>query len=1305
MLQRRIAIRKYGFDARCAGNSAWVVLRVLFLLMWAWAIQTANIAIAQHINPILPPLPCCEPNCNGCPSSVAACVPVPFVPIPETTISLDPNAAPMQQLTVHEAIRIALSNSEVVRNLGLVDAHSDVDIIRGTITTYDPRAAYAAAAGEWGIFDPLWTTEMQWDRIDIPPGTSFSGIGNRPPELDTADFYTSLEQLLPMGSRVRADYVTNYLFNPDNPPNLDPNPQYFSYAQFGLVQPLLQGLGVPVTMAPIRIAAAEAERTDWQFKQEVLALVRSVETAFWTLYSEQQNLRAIDEAIPLFREIVRVREQQAQTAAGTESEVARAVSEMLLYEQRRLDTLSHIAEQQLVLRNLMGLPVNDGPNFKLIALPAMTPPFETVGEAVMTAVDQRPDVLRQRIAVYVAQQERIVARDSLRPKLDFNAFWRINGLGEDLGESLDVIGQNDFHDWNLGFILQVPLGRRQGRADVRAAELLIQKERALLDQTAHQASYEVADAYRRIMWLYQQHRVSASRVEALTKWREGARAQFENPPPGVSTVLALELYLNNLRDFVEASIKSHAIVADYNSALARLEEVKGTLLETRLVEVAGDQTDAMPDELPTPAIAPLPDWMIPTPSPIPQDGSGSRSTAPPASPIAAAPPRLEPTLVNPNIAAVPPTVTASPAIPSPSPIHIPVPPTSDAFIPPVVAKPLTTNPSTESTSTSATNNQRVQQYLPSNEPVLKQSPNPSVAVGDSYGTDNQAPDLPIARLPQTMAPTETRHAQVPLPSRMRETVQLPPETIKLTLPPPGGSKQTQAPSQLMLRPDATPRDQAMHQQPATTKSVTARAVPSERRMPLFSTVPPTTTASPAIRSQSPIHLPVPPTHDAFTPPAAAKPVTINPSTESTSTSATKNQRVQQYLPSNEPVLKQSPNPSVAVGDAYGTDNQAPGLSKARLPQATAPATETRHAQVPLPSPMRETVQLPPETIKLTLPPPGGSKQTQAPSRLIVRPDVTLRNQAMHQQPATTKSVTAPALPSEKSAPRFGTVPQSNAKDTVYVAQQPGAPTNNRALPLSELYGNATRPTSATNNQRVQQYLPSNEPVLKQSPNPSVAVGDAYATDNQAPDLPKARLPQTMAPTETRHAQVPLPSPMRETVQLPPDTIKLTLPPPGGSKQTQAPSRLIVRPDVTLRDQAMHQQPATTKSVTAPALPSEKSAPRFGTVPQSNAKDTVRATNNQRLQQTLTFKEPVLTQSRDPSVAGGLYSTANQAPSSSEARILQTMAPATATRHAQVPLTIAMREIVQSPQDTIKLTLPPRGGSKQTQAPSRLIVRP
>ena len=577
--------------------------------------------------PFIPPLATCH-NYGVCPSRTAACIGLPYIPACDPAVD-GATAGPAWNLTLQEAINTALGNSEAVRNLGLVEAASRNDIVRSLITAYDPLEADALAASEWGIFDPLWTTEMLWDKQDIPPGTSFSGIGNRPPQLDTADAYTSLEQLLPIGTRVRADVVTNYLFNPEKPAGLDPNPQYFSYHQVGITQPLLRGFGVDVTMAPIKIAAAEAERTDWQFKQEMLALVRSIETTYWGLYAQQQNLKAIEQAIPHFREVVRLREEQAGSAVGAESEVARAQSDYYLFEQRRLDTLSKIAEQALVLRNLMGLPPEDCRNIVPLAVPVTTRPFETLQSAVDTAVNSRPDVLRQRLAVYVASQERLLADNALKPQLDLNGFYRVNGLGEDLEESYESKDSNNFDSWNMGVFFQIPLGRRQGRAELRAAEYRISRERAMLQQTAHQASYEVADAYRRINWVYQQLQVAGSRQQALNQWSQGAKAQFDNPPPGMTTVFALELYLQNLRDITDASISANGLLADYNSALARLEEVKGTLLENRMVEVAGDTSDSMPSQLPAPEIQ-IPESVQPAPAePAPQPAPEGAMVLPP----------------------------------------------------------------------------------------------------------------------------------------------------------------------------------------------------------------------------------------------------------------------------------------------------------------------------------------------------------------------------------------------------------------------------------------------------------------------------------------------------------------------------------------------------------------------------------------------------------------------------------------------------------------------------------------------------
>ena len=166
-----------------------VASRAVLLLLVSAALQPL-VAQAQPcylgLGPAAPfePLHYCPSEYPVCPSAAAACVEVPMHAIAEPVILTDPTAAPHWHLTIHEAIRIAFDNSQVVRNLGLVDARSDVDIIRGSVTTYDQMIASAEAGGEWGIFDPIWTGEVFWHRTDVPPGTSFSGIGNRPSELD-----------------------------------------------------------------------------------------------------------------------------------------------------------------------------------------------------------------------------------------------------------------------------------------------------------------------------------------------------------------------------------------------------------------------------------------------------------------------------------------------------------------------------------------------------------------------------------------------------------------------------------------------------------------------------------------------------------------------------------------------------------------------------------------------------------------------------------------------------------------------------------------------------------------------------------------------------------------------------------------------------------------------------------------------------------------------------------------------------------------------------------------------------------------
>ena len=56
--------------------------------------------------------------------------------------------------------------------------------------------------------------------------------------------------------------------------------------------------------------------------------------------------------------------------------------------------------------------------------------------AVANAIENRPDLVRQRLGVRIRELEYDVARNGLRPQLDLQAIYRTSGNGQQLDDSL-----------------------------------------------------------------------------------------------------------------------------------------------------------------------------------------------------------------------------------------------------------------------------------------------------------------------------------------------------------------------------------------------------------------------------------------------------------------------------------------------------------------------------------------------------------------------------------------------------------------------------------------------------------------------------------------------------------------------------------------------------------------------------------------------------------------------------------------------------------------------------------------------------
>lgn len=502
--------------------------------------------------------------------------------IPPRTIR-NPEATEIWELKLSDAIGIALKNSDVVRTL----VTGTDQVVASLTTIYDPAISEQQIQTALSVFDANWTTTAFWTRTDQPPGTTFGGGIPVPNQRDQAEFRSSLTKLLATGGTAGIAFNNNYIFVPPFGTN-HPPAQYQPNVEFSLSQPLLKGGGVDYNRAPIVIARLQSDQSLWDLKQAVLGQVRSVEEAYWSLFAAHGVLRSLEDAIPLLQELVRIREEELKAQKVTGDLLAEAQSRFFEFQQQRIQAMAAVLQAEDALRNLMGLPPNDGRRLTPIDPAKDAPVLFDWPTSVRTALDYRPDIVRQRLAVRIRELELLRANNALQPQLDVQGLWRINGLDHELDDAIGVLTDNQFTDWQLGFTFSVPLGFRQASAEVHASQLRLDKDRALLRQSVHSTTHELSEILRNIDSLISQYQVAERRFESSLVWVEIARTKAL-PELAIGDLAEKQnLYIQAIEEFRNSSVEVRRVLSQYNTALARFEEVKGTLLATSGIQLVED---------------------------------------------------------------------------------------------------------------------------------------------------------------------------------------------------------------------------------------------------------------------------------------------------------------------------------------------------------------------------------------------------------------------------------------------------------------------------------------------------------------------------------------------------------------------------------------------------------------------------------------------------------------------------------------------------------------------------------------------
>jgi outer membrane protein TolC len=358
--------------------------------------------------------------------------------------------------------------------------------------------------------------------------------------------------------------------------------------------------GVRNPVDGVMIARIRTDQTLNDFEGGVRNLMRDLEDAYWELYFAYRDLEARkmgrDSALETWKKTAAL--YRTGSKGGSADREAEARSQYFLFRSQVEQALTDIFKNENRLRYIMGLSMSDG---RLIR-PADEPTLAKVGfdwsGIHCEALTRRVEIRRQKWEIKRRELELIAARNFLLPRIDAVGRYRWLGLGDELinqnhlpfntpgSSAFGVLDSGDFQEWQLGLQANIPIGFRRELSGIRHQELLLARDRAILQDLELEISHQLGDAIRDIdnnYGLSQTHfnrRVAAeAEVQAVTASYEAGR-------------IPLDLLLDAQRRRSEAESAYYRSLVDYNRAIMNVHYRKGSLLDYDGVYLAEGQWPA-----------------------------------------------------------------------------------------------------------------------------------------------------------------------------------------------------------------------------------------------------------------------------------------------------------------------------------------------------------------------------------------------------------------------------------------------------------------------------------------------------------------------------------------------------------------------------------------------------------------------------------------------------------------------------------------------------------------------------------------
>lgn len=344
--------------------------------------------------------------------------------------------------------------------------------------------------------------------------------------------------------------------------------------------------------------------SDSQFRGALADIIYSVEEAYWGLVYSIEYLNVRERSLKLARDLLEENRRKVEVGTLAPIDLFTAEAEVATREADILQAQAMVRNSEDRLKSILNMPELEEKGMTEI-VPTDKPDFEEhpldYEEALAVALKKRPDLQASRVNMETRRLDVTYARNQLLPELNLTASYWSPGISGDRILYLDgnafsgvVIGtvpgaSSDalkdamnfkYNNWNVAVTLDIPLNTALTRADYRLSRARLKQAAYRMEDQEREVVIEIKTALRAVETGYKRRLAYTSARELAEKKLE---AEGEKLTVGKSTNYLLLQYQRDLADARTTELKA---MVDYTLALANLDRVMGTTLETKNINVA-----------------------------------------------------------------------------------------------------------------------------------------------------------------------------------------------------------------------------------------------------------------------------------------------------------------------------------------------------------------------------------------------------------------------------------------------------------------------------------------------------------------------------------------------------------------------------------------------------------------------------------------------------------------------------------------------------------------------------------------------